>query len=1006
MNEESDPPPRTYKRRQLRLPDGGGVDKQSRSQLQSQTAIGAKVTTWIAAVDRQCGSGADGSGTPAVQHHSQQLTAGEDAPLCSCVATPTAPANNNATAIATAAGITAAAVRSSGPSLTSDRGGGQGDNREHGSAGAGSHRLPAYFSLRVSKHGYIHCKKALTQAFPEIAAAVLRGKGPQPVTLYCKVGAQELSFRGEMQQNVSRSRVRDGLHVQRIQNLIRALGLKSGDIVRLYSHPDGRAFVEPSVPDASMEGCHCWSVKLSKAGLKSDQILVQTTIVEAMLGRDVAQQSDLTIPVLPDPRDTTCMGSGPQGAVLRNMLSNGQLANWRILNTAAWLRQQGAELGSYMQVRAVKGREAVAAAIAAAAAAAGMSPGRSAGMAASTSVAQSEAVDGLRKSRGGERSRPWEQAQQGHAVAANRAEAVIYLRVIRMDDAMVANSRAADAAQVIDTTPPTAPDTTTVQHSLQPPHPLLQEPSQPSHVQLTQQTEQVDLGHKRQKREQEDRQERMREREVTREEDQEAGQPKPSALELARPAGGDVLVSVRTPPATLPDPALIRHLHGCGPRGVCLPPLQPGEVRICGVTFAAELGVERLRADWFAQQQQKKKDKKKKKPKQKDLNAAMPEEYIRILLPLQIEEEEDGAGPCANEDVVGVVTPVAAAATTLLEVGKHQLERSEGPENSSEAVAVAVAGTAACNCSSWDGSNSCSSQSAASSGTVHPSTLGPADTNLLHRTQQASGVYHSRTAAFHGAEGLKRQTLIDDLHQKLGLRSGLGLGADPLPEELVESQDVEIRQVSEQAGEAGLFATHHIPRNTVICIIPGYVKAQQPEELDRFKELGYQMLSEASKQQLQRRVAAGGGDADEELFWRFLVGAFGMTFPGCGNVQAACPGLPPLELQMLGYGGLAAYVNDPRVNPWRESESEIAGGDGSPARRSANCTAVPILVQGTPLPVLVAHQDIAPGEELLRDYGNQWWRSIAEWQAVLKMYGASPAAVLHDPGAVSTLPSR
>ncbi len=38
-------------------------------------------------------------------------------------------------------------------------------------------------------------------------------------------------------------------------------------------------------------------------------------------------------------------------------------------------------------------------------------------------------------------------------------------------------------------------------------------------------------------------------------------------------------------------------------------------------------------------------------------------------------------------------------------------------------------------------------------------------------------------------------------------------------------------------------------------------------------------------------------------------------------------------------------------------------------------------VRGLVLPVLVALRDIAPGEELLRDYGAEWWRGIsAAWE--------------------------
>ncbi len=38
---------------------------------------------------------------------------------------------------------------------------------------------------------------------------------------------------------------------------------------------------------------------------------------------------------------------------------------------------------------------------------------------------------------------------------------------------------------------------------------------------------------------------------------------------------------------------------------------------------------------------------------------------------------------------------------------------------------------------------------------------------------------------------------------------------------------------------------------------------------------------------------------------------------------------------------------------------------------------LPVSVRGLVLPVLVALRDIAPGEELLRDYGADWWRALA-----------------------------
>lgn len=50
---------------------------------------------------------------------------------------------------------------------------------------------------------------------------------------------------------------------------------------------------------------------------------------------------------------------------------------------------------------------------------------------------------------------------------------------------------------------------------------------------------------------------------------------------------------------------------------------------------------------------------------------------------------------------------------------------------------------------------------------------------------------------------------------------------------------------------------------------------------------------------------------------------------------------------------------------------------------------VPMLVRGLPLPVLVAIRPIAPGQQLLRDYGAAWWRQqgFADSWEVMEAFG-------------------
>ncbi|GLC53803.1 hypothetical protein PLESTB_000788900 [Pleodorina starrii] len=263
-------------------------------------------------------------------------------------------------------------------------------------------------------------------------------------------------------------------------------------------------------------------------------------------------------------------------------------------------------------------------------------------------------------------------------------------------------------------------------------------------------------------------------------------------------------------------------------------------------------------------------------------------------------------------------------------------------------------------------------------------------------------------AAAFRAHHLNPFSIRFDLSVKLGLADDGRWGA-PLPSEPLEPVGVEVRQDNRGRG-LGLFTTQPIRANNVICVMGGLMMAQKPDGV-AFIKRGFRSLPCTMKQQLRERVAGSSArpDAEEQLCWGFLAASFRMAFPaGHEDGRAGCPaaGLPPLELQMLGHGGLAAYINDPRVGAGC-CTGAAAGGQGQQQQQqgdtadTANCLVVPVLVRGVPLPVLVALRDIAPGEQLLREYGNDWWSSQENWLETFKMYGISPNAVLHGPAAAT-----
>ncbi|KAG2495508.1 hypothetical protein HYH03_006451 [Edaphochlamys debaryana] len=210
----------------------------------------------------------------------------------------------------------------------------------------------------------------------------------------------------------------------------------------------------------------------------------------------------------------------------------------------------------------------------------------------------------------------------------------------------------------------------------------------------------------------------------------------------------------------------------------------------------------------------------------------------------------------------------------------------------------------------------------------------------------------------------------------------------------------------EGRGGAGLFAAAALRKGAVLGVLGGYVmpKAAARRHLIR----GFQALSDEAKAELSARAARGagrgpeegqaasGGDVPSRYAWQLLEGSFHLPMPGSPDGW---------ELSMLGYGSLAALINDPRQEPTGRVEGSDVGEEGGAAAAGANCAVVPVSVRGLTLPVVVALRGIQPGEQLLRDYGADWWAAFnkGSWNFASLSWQLRTEAVLHAEGALAAL---
>ncbi|KAG2434243.1 hypothetical protein HXX76_007968 [Chlamydomonas incerta] len=327
--------------------------------------------------------------------------------------------------------------------------------------------------------------------------------------------------------------------------------------------------------------------------------------------------------------------------------------------------------------------------------------------------------------------------------------------------------------------------------------------------------------------------------------------------------------------------ASITHLHGFLPHGSRLPPVQSGELRLCGLTFHPELapGVRRAMAAWQA--------------------SALA----------RTRQEADAA------------------------VEQVEIPGAEPDPASGQGAATATA-------------------------------------QLFHRY------------------GLSAELISSQVAVLLGLSAERGWDA-PLPAEgpmELSTQLVEPCQDVARGG-AGLRAARRIGRSTVLGVVAGYVMPAAVAA--RFVSQGYRHVNGGVRSQLEAEVAEV-GLGDVAPAWQVLAGAFRLPVPGLeGELQLATGGASsghfnqPLELNMLGYGNLAALINDPRVEPRAWVEGNDVEDESGVAEMSANCAVLPVSVRGLLLPVLVTIRGVAPGEQLLRDYGAAWWRQLARpWEVL------------------------
>ncbi|GIL90068.1 hypothetical protein Vretifemale_17782 [Volvox reticuliferus] len=266
--------------------------------------------------------------------------------------------------------------------------------------------------------------------------------------------------------------------------------------------------------------------------------------------------------------------------------------------------------------------------------------------------------------------------------------------------------------------------------------------------------------------------------------------------------------------------------------------------------------------------------------------------------------------------------------------------------------------------------------------------------------------------------GLKRNVICNRLARMLGLM-GEGCVSDSKLPEACPPWIADVRCCEDlERGGFGLEAANTLQANVVLGVMGGYVLPN----VARVELMNYGACNPRVTEEMRRRA----GEASVTA-WQFLTDAFMLPYTWPSDVQpdlrhhhqqqqqqmstavaatsvgaapapqwqawaAAAQGLPAASISMLGYGNLAALVNDPRVEP-REwlPDNDL---DSTAIADKANCMVLPVAVRGLVLPVMVTLRPISKGEQLLYDYGSQWWRRLMDAWEMLDAECLTPAQAL------------
>ena len=240
-----------------------------------------------------------------------------------------------------------------------------------------------------------------------------------------------------------------------------------------------------------------------------------------------------------------------------------------------------------------------------------------------------------------------------------------------------------------------------------------------------------------------------------------------------------------------------------------------------------------------------------------------------------------------------------------------------------------------------------------------------ASTDPATRQIRICGVPAEGAGAAFGPHRLKRNLICSRLAHYLGLSGEHGRSDAPLPQGPLGLLGVEPCPAAPEGGGLGLAAAAPLQHSAVIGILGGYVlpaEAAAAMTLNGFRDLPAQSRS-ALKAAAATAAAVSGGSGgggvghspDPADAWKLLACSYltplppaDPELPAAAADAAAGPDATASGPQhraaasqrvlfMLGYGNLAALINDPRVEPRAWVEGNDVEDESGVAEMNANC---------------------------------------------------------------------